>query len=267
MIKKVGIIGCGSMGTAIIKGILEKNLLEHSRCVKVFDKDYNKMFELCEKYGVDIYGGEKALSWNADIVILAVKPNIVKDVLKEVSGSGKAIISIAAGIGTETLKAGLSDSERVLRIMPNIPLVAGEGAVVLAAKQSNLTEEEMEFVKTIFSSLGKVFETDEENMNAVTGVSGSGPAYIYAFIEAMARAGEANGLPYDLALETSVQTAIGAAKMILSSEQTVPELIEDVCSPNGTTMEAMSVFEDCGLSDIVLNAVTAATQRSKELSN
>ncbi|MEA5002187.1 MAG: pyrroline-5-carboxylate reductase [Christensenella sp.] len=255
---KTGFIGCGNMASAIIKGMQKAG----ESGIFVYDKDETKVkaFE-----DVTACASINELVQAADIIFLCVKPNIIPDVLSGIKTAGKAFVSIAAGVTDKKLRSYLRVDARIMRIMPNTPLLRGKGAICIQTP-NDFTPEESDYIIGIFQSLGIVEFVDGSLMDSVTGVSGSGPAYVYMFIDALAKAGVKNGLEPDLALRLSVQTFEGACAMIRETDDTPEQLIKNVCSPGGTTIEAMKVFEDNNTYKIVEQAVDACVEKSRELS-
>lgn len=260
---KLGFIGCGNMAGAIIRGILKNNLLDAKKLC-VYDPDERKTAPF-EREGLKVCANISELKDFSDILFLCVKPNIVPSVLGELAGCDAALVSIAAGVRSEKIKSFLGVDSRILRIMPNTPLMVGKGASGFEVP-STLTEGEYGFVKEIFQCLGIVVEVGADLMDAVTGISGSGPAYMYYFLKAVADAGAKQGLKPDDSLALALQTMKGAAKMVEESEKPLETLIKEVCSPGGTTIEALAVFDNMELYGIVSKAVEACTEKSKKLS-
>lgn len=201
----------------------------------------------------------------ADLIILAVKPAVVSAVAGEIrkAGEGKAIVSIAAGITTQALAGWLPDC-RVARVMPNTPALVGEGMTAVS-KANSLAEHELAFVTELFESIGRVVLVDEHQLAAVTALSGSGPAYFFLLIEAMADAGVKHGLPRALAYELAAQTALGAGKMVRDAGQHPGALKDAVCSPGGTTIQAISALENAGARSAMMQAVDACYNKAKEM--
>lgn len=260
----LGFIGCGNMANAIIRGILDSKLLE-SNHIFVMDPDPAKTEALKESEHVWICSDVKELQTASDIIFLCVKPNVVPAVLSEITVPGRAFVSIAAGVRSEKIKKMIKVDARVLRVMPNTPLMVGKGAAGFEVP-STLKKEEFLFVKNIFENMGKVAEVDASLMDAVTGVSGSGPAYMYYFLNALVKAGIKQNLPAEDALALALQTMKGAVEMVEKSDKPLDTLIREVCSPGGTTIEALAVFDNFGLNEIVEKAVDACTQKSVKLS-
>lgn len=263
----VGFIGTGNMATAIIEGALKSGVLSAKEIL--LDRQRSRAAALHEKYDVALCDGLEALISASDMLVLAVKPNVVEKVLKEAVETlrGKAVVSIAAGWTTGRLQAlcGGAAGNRILRVMPNTPALVGEGMTAMS-RETTFTREESALAERIFASFGRVAWVEEYMMEAATGVSGSGPAYAFMFIEAMADGGVAMGLPRKAALELAAQTLLGAAKMALSDEHMHPgELKDMVCSPGGTTIEAVRVLEAKGFRSAVMEAVIASAEKAEAM--
>lgn len=256
---KIGIIGGGNMSKAIVLGLLaNKNKAEN---IMVSDKDAKKLNEI-NRFGVKTGKNEDVLNFG-DVVIFAVKPNIYPIVLPECVGFDKLFISIAAGISIEYIKSILGNCSRVVRVMPNTPALVGAGMTAICRNGSS--DEDLQIVQTIFSAVGETILTDESLIDAVVGVSGSGPAYVFTMIEAMADAGVLKGLSRTDAVKLAAQTVLGSAKMVLETGMHTAELRDAVCSPGGTTIEAVAALEDNGFRSSVISAVTAAANKSEKL--
>jgi pyrroline-5-carboxylate reductase len=204
---------------------------------------------------------------DADIIILAVKPQNMAKTLQEISSAvdkSKLVISIAAGITTKFVEKSLSKGIRVVRVMPNTPALVGEGAAAVAAG-CNAKAGDVKITRAIFNAVGMSVEVKEKLMDAVTGLSGSGPAYFFLIIEALMEAGLKTGLSRDLSKKLAVQTMLGAARLCLESDKEPAELREMVTSPNGTTFAGLKVMEDRKLRSVIIAAVEAAAKRSREL--
>ena len=260
---KVGIIGGGNLGSSLVKGFLKSGLLSEEEIV-VSDSDRQKIQEMA-KLKVDITPDNKRLVKNCDVVFLAVKPDMVEPVLKEVEGlsEGKLFISVAAGVSTKFVEN--RTKARVIRAMPNIC-----GSIIEMASSYSLgsraTKKDAQFVERLFGEMGTTFMVEEELLDAVTGLSGSGPAFFYYLIKAVRDAGVELGLPEEVALKLAAQTAKGAAGIVLNSEENLDDLIRRVCTPKGTTIEGINVLESKKVADAVKGAVKAAAKRAKELS-
>jgi len=262
---KLGLIGAGNMARAIAVGAIEKNVIG-AGSVFVFDIDSGKQKEMADKLGVSAVGSARELMERSDIVLLAVKPNVLEAVLLDIKDAAgtKPLVSIAAGWSAEKIMDVAGSDKKVLRLMPNTPLMVGEGMTVFETP-SNLGDDEQAFVERVFSALGQIEHVPAKLMDAVTAVSGSGPAYVYMFIEALARAGEKNGLPAGKALKLATQTALGASKMVMETGEEPGALTQAVCSPGGTTIEAVKSLEKDGMGSVIAAAVDKAAARSKEL--
>ncbi len=264
---RLGLIGSGNMGTAIIEGVISKHILEPPQ-IYASDIDHDQLKELEEVYGIHTTLDNLEIVRQSDIIILAVKPDIctaVLDGIRNDLNDRKGLISIVAGWTTHTLRSRLNDDARVLRVMPNTPALVGEGMTVFS-KDHNLLDDQISLSQRIFSSLGKVEMVSERYMDVVTAVSGSGPAYVYLFIEALADAGVLEGLPRDLSYKLAAQTVLGSAKMVLETGCHPAELKDKVCSPGGTTIEGVFVLEQRGFRGGIMDAVLKSAQKSKRLS-
>jgi pyrroline-5-carboxylate reductase len=264
--KKISFIGGGKMGSALIKGILSGNLIAPGK-VTVSDVVEEQLEGLRKTFGVSVTKDNKKAVSDADIVILAVKPQNMADVLEGISGSidkGKLIISIAAGISTGFIEEYLKKGARVMRVMPNTPALIGEGAAAIA-RGSLATDEDFAFTLHIFEAVGIAVAVKEELMDAVTGLSGSGPAYAFVIIDALADAGVNMGLGRDIALKLAAQTLLGAAKLCLIGDKHPAVLKDMVTSPGGTTIAGLQAIEEGKLRATMMAAVQAASLRAKEL--
>lgn len=259
----IGFIGAGNMASAIIKGAIEKNVIQPDH-IHIFDVDSNKCNTLSSNLGIKIYDSVNALCKGSDIILLAVKPNIMSSVLNEIRETDNPIVSIAAGWSADMIKSIVGTERSVLRLMPNTPLMVGEGMSVFETP-SNFGSEHRQFVEDVFSALGKIEHAPLKLMDAVTAVSGSGPAYVYMFIEAMSDAGVLCGLPRDKAMKLAAQTVLGAAKTVMDTGIHPGALKDAVCSPGGTTIEAVKALETNGFRGAVITAVEQCANKSKAL--
>jgi len=264
--KKVGAIGGGKMGEALIGGMISGRLVS-SESITVSDISTERLDYLGKKYQVNVTGNNREAVKNADIVILAVKPQNMAEVLEGVASmidETKLIISIAAGITTRFIEEHLKNGVRVIRAMPNTPALIGEGAAAIA-KGGNAGVDDLVLASHIFDSVGLTVVVREDLMDAVTGLSGSGPAYGFVIIEALSDAGVNMGLSRDIALKLSAQTLLGAAKLYLKGGKHPAELKDMVASPGGTTIAGLKAIENGNLRATLIAAVEAATLRSREL--
>ncbi|MEK7773346.1 MAG: pyrroline-5-carboxylate reductase, partial [Deltaproteobacteria bacterium] len=271
--KSIGFLGAGNLAEALIKGLLASKKVGPGQIV-ASDRISGRITHIAETYEIKVYARNYEVARNADIIFLTVKPNDVKGVLKEIASEAapdKLLISAAAGITTttvqETLKeAGMVRFIPVVRAMPNTPALVQEGATAICAGMG-AGKAELKLARTLFESVGKVVVIDDEPlMDAVTGVSGSGPAYVFLFIEALVEAGVAAGLREDTAKLLAAQTVLGAARLALESPMTLEELVKMVASPGGTTVEGLKKLEESGFKGAVIKAVEAAVKRANELS-
>lgn len=262
---KLGFIGAGNMGSAIIKGILEKGCVQPNE-IYISRKHPQLSCDMAQ-IGVHIMPDNKSLAEAVECVVLAVKPVYIPQVLNEVYDvlKGKFVISIAAGYTYDMLREKLPESTRFIRVMPNTPLAVGEGMSLISALYT-CTEEEFAFTKSIFESAGKVAVVEDHIYTPANGISGCGPAFVYAFIEAMADGGVRYGVPRALAYELAAQTLIGAAKMVLETGEHPGKLKDAVCSPGGTTIEGIYALEKGGMRAAVMDAIGATVEKNNRLS-
>jgi len=264
--KKISFIGGGKMGSALIKGILSRKLLAAGD-VTAADVVAKQLEVLKKTYGVRVTEDNKKAVRDADIIILAVKPQTMADVLKGIAGvidKSKLVISIAAGISTQYIEDYLKKGCRVVRVMPNTPALIGEGAAAIAGG-SHATADDLARATYIFDAVGITVSLKEDLMDAVTGLSGSGPAYGFVIIDALSDAGVNMGLSRDIALKLSAQTILGAAKLCLKGDRHPMELRDMVTSPGGTTIAGLKAMEEGKVRATLMAAVEAATLRAKEL--
>jgi len=265
--KRIGFVGAGNMATALIKGILKANLVT-SDFVSASDVDIDKLDSLKSEYGINvIFKDNEKLVAESDIVILAIKPQIFDKILKEISSKldkSKLVISIAAGISTEYIENVVGKELKIIRAMPNTPALILEGATAIAPG-THAKEEDVRIAYKIFDAVGKVVVVDESQMDAVTGLSGSGPAYIFMIIEALSDAGVKMGLSRSVAMKLAAQTVMGAAKLQIDTDMHPGRLKDMVTSPGGTAIAGIHTLEQGGLRTTLINAVESATMRSIEL--
>ena len=262
---KLGFIGAGNMGSAIIHGVLAKNFLK-AEDLYISRKRPELSAELAQK-GVHIAKGNIDLVESVDCIILAVKPVYLPVVLEEIYHAleGKLVISIVAGWTYDMLANAMPSATRFVRVMPNTPLAVGEG-MSLISNRYTCTEEEFEFTQQIFESAGKVAVVEDHVFTPANGISGCGPAFVYAFIEALADGGVRYGVPRALAYELAAQTLIGASKMVLETGEHPGKLKDAVCSPGGTTIEGVFALEKGGMRAAVIEAVGATVEKTNRLS-
>lgn len=266
--KKLGFIGGGNMAEAMVKGLLSASFIE-AKNIEVSDPIVSRLEYLHREYKIKTTSDNSEVVKRSDIIILAVKPQSIKKVLWGISDhvdESKLVVSIAAGISIATLENNL-DKERkipVVRTMPNTPALVQEGVTALASG-THVTKADMQLAHRLFEAVGKTVDVDEIHIDAVTGLSGSGPAYIFMIIEALSDAGVKMGLPRNVANILTVQTVLGSAKLARESGKHPGELKDMVTSPGGTTISGLHTLEAGGLRTTLMNAVEAATKRSAEL--
>jgi len=254
------------MAQALSKGFINAGLLTAEQMI-ASDVDENIRNIIAKESGIRTTSSNKEVVECSNVIILAVKPHIVAPCLQEVSSlvdSGKLIVSIAAAVQIKDIEKPLPPGNRVVRVMPNTPALVGKGASVYSPGTS-ATPADGELVKQLFTSIGLCETLPERLLDAVTGVSGSGPAYIFMAIEAMADGGVKMGLPRDVAQRLAAQTALGAATMVIENGMHPGELKDAVCSPGGTTISAVHVLEERGYRASLIGAVEAATKRATDL--
>lgn len=262
---KLGFIGSGKMASALVQGVLKSGLCAAAD-VAVTDRHPPTAKALAQATGAVALEDAAAIAKYADTIVLCVKPGDAGEVFRQLNGlaDGKLLISILAGVTLGSLQEMAGAAVRLARVMPNTPALVHKGAAAYALS-ANATEEDAATVEQLLGSVGVIFRLKEELLDAVTGLSGSGPAYIYVVIEAMSDAGVLMGLPRETALQLAAQTVAGAAEMVLQTG-THPALLKDmVASPGGTTIAGLESLEKDGLRAALLGAVRAATEKSRFL--
>lgn len=262
---KLGFVGAGNMTNAILRGIVEKAAVS-PHDIFVYNRHAEKA-DLCkERYGVNSSCSLDDLIEQSDCIVLAVKPKEFPSLLPQIAKKNKAlfIISIAAGRTIEEISSYFADAAAIVRVMPNIN--AKVGASMSAYCKNNLvTAEQEEFVKHVFSSCGKIIYADEEQFPIFSAVAGCSPAYAYLYIDSLARAAVKHGMNKKKALEIAAQTVLGSAKLILESEEHPWELVDQVCSPGGTTIEGVLSLQESGFETSVAKAVDASFNKDKRM--
>lgn len=262
---KIGFIGTGKMASAIIKGIVGKGVIPKDDILASnIHEDSRKRAE--KELGIRVTASSAEVAQWADVVVLAVKPQQIKDVFADKSvkmTSKQLLISIAAGTTIETLKSYVPDA-KIARVMPNICSTNFVGSSGFS-QSPECTDEDRELIMKIFGSIGLCVEVKEKDMDAIVGLSGSSPAFIFMIIDAMADAGVLMGLPRDMSLKLAAQTVMGSAVTVLESGEHPDVLKDKVCSPGGTTIEGVKVLEDYGIRAAMISAIQASTEKSKEL--
>ena len=265
--KKIAIIGTGNMGEALISGLIVSGSSKPKNIICT-DVRESKLDEIKKEYGVRTTTNNVEAVEVSDIIVYAVKPQIIAAVLKETAAildMSKLVISIAAGVPMPAIESCLNKDLRLIRVMPNIAAFVKEAASAIAAG-GHATDEDIELAMEIFNSIGKsIFLKENYLMDAITGLSGSGPAYIFLIVDAMADAGVKMGLSREEALFLSTQTVLGAAKLLMETREHPGQLKDKVTSPGGTAIAGLATLEEGGLRTTLIHAIEAATNRSKEL--
>lgn len=265
---KLGILGCGNMGSAILKGIIRSKIIDPKEVV-IFDVVDDIKNTIQRSYGVGVAKDEVSLCEFSEFILFAIKPQYLLDVLEKISGSlgskmkSKTVISIAAGQSIHTYQEKLGHVP-VVRIMPNILALVEQAASALC-KSDEVKEKDFEFVQSLFDAIGETVIVSEKLMDVVTGLSGSGPAFVSIFIEALADGAVKMGLPRDIAYKLASQTVAGTGAMILEKELHPGVMKDMVSSPGGTTITGIHKLESLGFRRAAMEAVIAATERSQEL--
>ncbi|MCZ2856326.1 MAG: pyrroline-5-carboxylate reductase [Candidatus Bathyarchaeota archaeon] len=263
---KVAIIGAGKMGEAIIAGLLKSGKYSPKDIQAVEVAESRRKF-INETYKVECFSDAKKAVKFGDIILIAVKPSIVGKVLEEIGPTitkGKVLVSIAAGVTLEFINSLTPEEVPIVRVMPNLACSVSE-AMVTFCPTPNITNEELTMITRMLSLLGKVMRLDEKYLNLATGLVGSGPAYIYLIIDALADAGVRLGLPKDVSITLAAQTTLGAAKMVVETGEHPIKLKDKVATPAGTTVEGLLELERGRLRATIVSAVTKAAERAKGL--
>jgi pyrroline-5-carboxylate reductase len=263
--KRLGIVGAGNMGAALMRGILKAGALTPEQII-ITTRRPDRAQRLSETYGVQSARDNISCATQADIVMFAVKPQIMENVLQDIGPhfGNRLGISVAAGVSTHTMELALGGAPRVIRSMPNTPALIQQGATAVS-KGAHATDEDLELAAHLLRQAGRVVTVEESLLDAVTGLSGSGPAYIFLIIEAFADAGVKVGLSREVAMELAVQTIQGSARMVQETGQHPGQLKDQVTSPGGTAIAGLHTLEEGGLRTTIMNAVEAATRRANEL--
>ncbi len=265
---KIGFIGAGNMGEALIKGMLLSQSFSPQQLL-ASDKVSGRLKYLAKTYKIKAFEKNSEIVWRSEVIILAVKPQNLEEALKEVReglSKDKLLISILAGIPVGKVQDFLKKGSKVIRAMPNAPALVQEGATAIF-RGDQATEKDEQIARRIFDSVGKtIILQDESLMDAVTGLSGSGPAYVFVILESLSDGGVKMGLSREVATNLAIQTLAGAAKLARESRKHPGELKDMITSPGGTTIVGLKKLEEGGLRASLMEAVEAATLRAKELS-
>ena len=262
----IGFIGAGNMAEALIRGLVRGGHVPASRVVASLPRR-ERLDELKTTYGIDVTTDNRELAKRCGLVVLSVKPQIMDKVLREIGDvieSGTLVVSIAAGVDTETIEEALAEGVRVVRAMPNTPALVGAGATAISPGK-HASEADLAAAKALFDAVGITVQLDESHLDAVTGLSGSGPAYIFLILEALADAGVKVGLSRRNAQRLAAQTVMGSAKLLLDTDEHPGRLKDMVTSPGGTAIAGLHTLEEGGLRTTLINAVETATKRAREL--
>jgi pyrroline-5-carboxylate reductase len=262
----VGFIGAGNMAEAMIGGLVRGKHVDPNR-ITASDPRKERLEELRASLGIEATQNNRDIAERCSLVVLSVKPQIMDKILREVGDQmkpGTLVVSIAAGVDTATIEESLPEGVRVVRAMPNTPAMVGAGATAISAGK-HATPEDMATAKALFDAVGITVELDESHLDAVTGLSGSGPAYIFLILEALADAGVKVGLSRRNAQRLAAQTVMGSAKMLLETDEHPGKLKDMVTSPGGTAIAGLHTLEQGGLRTTLINAVETATKRAQEL--
>lgn len=261
---RIGFIGAGKMAEAMIKAVINGGITKNSN-IYASDRNKERLEYIKKETKINVSNDNNKTVTNSDIVFLAVKPQNMDEVLDEIKDNVKEqlIVSIAAGITIKKLEAKLKN-KKIVRVMPNTPCLVGEMAAGFSlGKKCN--DKDAMIIEKILNSAGKAFLVKEEMLDAVTGLSGSGPAFVAYLIEGMIEGGIKSGLNKDIATELALQTAKGTAKLLQETGMTTKELIRSVSSPNGTTVAGREILEKSDVKDILIKTIKKAAERSKEL--
>ncbi|HTR64199.1 MAG TPA: pyrroline-5-carboxylate reductase [Terriglobales bacterium] len=268
--KRVAVLGAGKMGGILLKALLEKGLLNPATTFATVQHEERARL-LSQQFGIAVGTDNRAAVRGADVIFICVKPQVVADVVRQIRpqiSKDQLIISVAASVATSQIESALGKQKPapVIRAMPNTPCVLGLGMTALC-KGANANAKHVELARTLFGVVGKTVVVDEKHMDAVTGLSASGPAYIYIILESLAEAGVKVGLPRDVATLLAAQTTLGAASVVLETGDH-PALLKDaVTTPAGCTIDGIMELEEGKLRVTLIKAVVKATQRAKELAN
>jgi pyrroline-5-carboxylate reductase len=263
---RVAILGAGKMGGTLLQAFLKQNLFATDQ-IHATVGHAEKALALSAQWGVDVTTNNLEAARQADLILVGVKPFQVPDLIREIQPAltkEKTLISFAAAVKTRAIEDAAEMEIAVIRAMPNTPAALGAGATALCRGRF-VGKEQMELAERIFETVGRAVVVDEKHMDAVTGLSGSGPAYIYIIIEALAEAGVKVGLPRDIATELAAQTTFGAAKMVLETGYHPAMLKDAVTTPAGSTIDGIMALEEGGLRVTLIKAVMRATERAKQL--
>jgi pyrroline-5-carboxylate reductase len=262
----IGFIGGGNMAEALIRGLVRGGHVPADR-VHASGPRKERLGDLARDYGIHVTTDNRSVAKLAGLLVLSVKPQIMEKVLREIGDQltpGTLVISVAAGVDTESIESAVAEGVRVVRAMPNTPALVGAGATAIAPG-SHAREEDLAIARAVFDAVGITVVLEESHLDAVTGLSGSGPAYIFLILEALADAGVKVGLSRRNAQRLAAQTVMGSAKLLLETDEHPGRLKDMVTSPGGTAIAGLHTLEQGGLRTTLINAVETATKRAREL--
>lgn len=266
MSKKIGFIGCGNMGSAMVGGLI-KSGFKSKEDIMISTRTQASADKIKDEFDIKVTIDNKEVVKNSDILVFAVKPNMYKDViedLKEEITKDKLIITIAAGISIDNMEEWLGDDSKIIRTMPNTPALVGEAMSAICANK-NVSREELEYTMGMFSSFGECVEIAEKDFHGFIALCGSSPAYVFMFIEAMADGAVKLGIPRAKAYKMAAQSVLGSAKMVLDTGKHPGELKDMVCSPAGTTIDAVVSLEKSGFRNSTIEAIIKCAEKSKSM--
>lgn len=267
MNKKIGFIGCGNMAQAMIAGMIKSELVYPEQIIASAVSD-TTLETVKNKYNILTTKSNVEIAKGSEILFLAVKPHLYSHIINEVKDAVNEetiVVSIAAGVNIEFIEKSFEKKVKVVRTMPNTPSLVGEGMGVICSNEL-VTKEDLTLVTSIFKSFGKAEIVSEKLLDAIPAISGSSPAYVYMFIEAMADGGVRDGIPRQQAYQLAAQSVLGAAKMVLETNEHPGKLKDNVCSPGGSTIEAVTELEKSQLRAAVLSAMEKCTEKVKKMS-
>lgn len=266
MCKKIGFIGCGNMGSSMLGGLIDKEFLSKENFfVSAKSEESKKRLE--EKFGVNVRSKNIDIVKESDVIVLAVKPYMYEKVIKEVKDfirKDQIIVSIAAGIDIKDLENWIGEDFKIVKTMPNTPALVGE-AMSAVCPNKNIKEEELKYIMSMFEAFGECVVLEEKDFHAFIALCGSSPAYVFMFIEAMADGAVKLGIPRDKAYKMAAQSVLGSAKMVLETKEHPGVLKDMVCSPGGTTIEAVAELENNNFRSTVIKAMDSCANKSKNM--
>lgn len=266
MCKKIGFIGCGNMGSSMLGGLIDKEFLSKENFfVSAKSEESKKRLE--EKFGVNVKSKNIDIVKESDVIVLAVKPYMYEKVIKEVKDfirKDQIIVSIAAGIDIKDLENWIGEDFKIVKTMPNTPALVGE-AMSAVCPNKNIKEEELKYIMSMFEAFGECVVLEEKDFHAFIALCGSSPAYVFMFIEAMADGAVKLGIPRDKAYKMAAQSVLGSAKMVLETKEHPGVLKDMVCSPGGTTIEAVAELENNNFRSTVIKAMDSCANKSKNM--